>query len=580
MQMAPIDLQTDARPDLHVDQPGQSRDEGLPAGIEVHDGFVAQQLDNQDVSVAGTLVDGADPHVLGADADLDFSFVGGQGDGNSEAAGLEHPVFDAVGRPTSAAGENVHRGRTQRAGDEHIGGALIDFGGRAHLAETSLVQHGDALPHRHRLALIVRDVHHGGAEGAVQRHQLGAELHAQVGVEIRQGFVQEEYRRLTHHRAGERGALALAPRQLIGAPLEQIGDAEPRRDAGDAAVDVRLRRAAHLQGKGDVLGDGEVWVQGVVLEYHRHVAIGGRHASHDAIIDEDVARGGMLEPRDAAECRRLAASRGTEQHEQLPVQHLEREVVDGGLARCVERDGQAAQGDGRHGPGYNGGGTHPRGTGFLEDHDLQGWGDMPHTLPALPYDFAALEPHIDAQTMQIHHGKHHQAYVNNLNGALDKHPELHQKTLEDLLRNINTIPEDIRTVVRNNGGGHHNHSLFWTIMAPAGKGGGGEPSGKLADAVTKALGGFAKLKEQLTAAATGRFGSGWAWLVAAGGKVEVLSTANQDSPVMDGKTPLLGLDVWEHAYYLKYQNRRPDYVAAWWNVVNWSEVGRRLAEAH
>jgi Fe-Mn family superoxide dismutase len=204
---------------------------------------------------------------------------------------------------------------------------------------------------------------------------------------------------------------------------------------------------------------------------------------------------------------------------------------------------------------------------------------MPHTLPALPYDFAALEPHIDAQTMQIHHGKHHQAYVNNLNGALDKHPELHQKSLEDLLKNINTIPEDIRTVVRNNGGGHHNHSLFWTIMAPAGKGGGGEPSGKLADALTKALGGFAKLKEQMTAAATGRFGSGWAWLVAAGGKLEVLSTPNQDSPVMDGKTPLLGLDVWEHAYYLKYQNRRPDYVAAWWNVVNWTEVGRRFSEA-
>ena len=204
---------------------------------------------------------------------------------------------------------------------------------------------------------------------------------------------------------------------------------------------------------------------------------------------------------------------------------------------------------------------------------------MPHTLPALPYDFAALEPHIDAQTMQIHHGKHHQAYVNNLNGALDKHPELHQKSLEDLLKSINTIPEDIRTVVRNNGGGHHNHSLFWTIMAPAGKGGGGEPSGKLADAVTKALGGFAKLKEQMTAAATGRFGSGWAWLVSVGGKLEVLSTPNQDSPVMDGKTPLLGLDVWEHAYYLKYQNRRPDYVAAWWNVVNWSEVGRRFTEA-
>lgn len=204
---------------------------------------------------------------------------------------------------------------------------------------------------------------------------------------------------------------------------------------------------------------------------------------------------------------------------------------------------------------------------------------MPHTLPALPYDFAALEPHIDAQTMQIHHGKHHQAYVNNLNGALDKHPELHQKNLEDLLKNINAIPEDIRTVVRNNGGGHHNHSLFWTVMAPAGKGGGGEPSGKLADAVTKALGGFAKLKEQMTAAATGRFGSGWAWLVAAGGKLEVLSTANQDSPLMDGKTPLLGLDVWEHAYYLKYQNRRPDYVAAWWNVVNWTEVGRRFTDA-
>ena len=204
---------------------------------------------------------------------------------------------------------------------------------------------------------------------------------------------------------------------------------------------------------------------------------------------------------------------------------------------------------------------------------------MPHTLPALPYDFAALEPHIDTQTMQIHHGKHHQAYVNNLNGALDKHPELHTKGLEELLRGINTIPEDIRTVVRNNGGGHHNHSLFWTIMAPAGKGGGGEPAGKLADAITKTLGGFAKLKEQMAAAAVGRFGSGWAWLVTAGGKLEVINTANQDSPLMDGKTPILGLDVWEHAYYLKYQNRRPDYVAAWWNVVNWGEVGRRFTDA-
>jgi superoxide dismutase, Fe-Mn family len=201
---------------------------------------------------------------------------------------------------------------------------------------------------------------------------------------------------------------------------------------------------------------------------------------------------------------------------------------------------------------------------------------MPHSLPALPYDFAALEPHIDTQTMQIHHGKHHQAYVNNLNAALDKHPELHQKTLEDLLKGINGVPEDIRTAVRNNAGGHHNHSLFWTVMAPAGKGGGGEPAGKLADAVKKSFGEFAKLKEQLAAAAAGRFGSGWAWLLAAGGKLEILSTANQDSPLMDGKTPILGLDVWEHAYYLKYQNRRPDYVTAWWSVVNWGEVGRRF----
>jgi Fe-Mn family superoxide dismutase len=206
---------------------------------------------------------------------------------------------------------------------------------------------------------------------------------------------------------------------------------------------------------------------------------------------------------------------------------------------------------------------------------------MPHTLPPLPYDFAALEPHIDAQTMQIHHGKHHQAYVNNLNAALDNHPELHQQSLEELLRDISTVPEDIRTAVRNNGGGHHNHSLFWTIMAPAGKGGGGEPTGKLTDAIGKTLGGFVKLKEQLAAAAIGRFGSGWAWLVTAGGegKLEVISTANQDSPLMEGKTPLLGLDVWEHAYYLKYQNRRPDYVSAWWNVVNWTEVGRRFTDA-
>jgi Fe-Mn family superoxide dismutase len=202
-----------------------------------------------------------------------------------------------------------------------------------------------------------------------------------------------------------------------------------------------------------------------------------------------------------------------------------------------------------------------------------------HTLPSLPYDFSALEPYIDAQTMQIHHGKHHQAYINNLNAALDKHPELHRKTLEELLRGLNALPEDIRTAVRNNAGGHHNHSLFWTVMAPAAKGGGGEPSGTLADALQNAFGSVAKFKEQLAAAATARFGSGWAWLVRSDSKVEVISTANQDSPLMDGKTPILGLDVWEHAYYLKYQNRRPDYIAAWWNVVNWGEVARRYETA-
>ncbi|PYO69763.1 MAG: superoxide dismutase [Gemmatimonadetes bacterium] len=197
-----------------------------------------------------------------------------------------------------------------------------------------------------------------------------------------------------------------------------------------------------------------------------------------------------------------------------------------------------------------------------------------HALPPLPYDYAALEPYIDAQTMQIHHGKHHQAYVNNLNAALDKHPELSSWSLEDLLRKINQVPEDIRTAVRNNGGGHHNHSLFWTIMRPPSETG-GEPGGALADAITKTFGTVAKFKELLSAAATGRFGSGWAWLVVSGGSLEVLSTANQDSPLMDGKGPILGLDVWEHAYYLKYQNRRPDYIAAWWNVVNWEEVAKR-----
>ncbi len=205
--------------------------------------------------------------------------------------------------------------------------------------------------------------------------------------------------------------------------------------------------------------------------------------------------------------------------------------------------------------------------------------DTKHTLPALPYDFGALEPHIDTQTMQIHHDKHHQAYITNLNNALNKHPELLSQSLEDLLRGISSIPEDIRTAVRNHGGGHHNHSLFWTIMAPAGKGGGGEPSGALADAITRTFGDYAKFKEQLSAAATSQFGSGWAWLTVSNGKLEIAARPNQDSPLMENKTPILGLDVWEHAYYLKYQNRRPDYVTAWWNVVNWREVGRRYDAA-
>jgi len=202
-----------------------------------------------------------------------------------------------------------------------------------------------------------------------------------------------------------------------------------------------------------------------------------------------------------------------------------------------------------------------------------------HVLPPLPYDFAALEPHIDAQTMQIHHGKHHQAYITNLNNALNKHPELLDKSPEELLRGINSVPEDIRTAVRNHGGGHHNHSLFWTIMAPASKGGGGEPTGKLADAINRTFGEFVKFKELLSNAATSQFGSGWAWLTVANGKLEIAGRPNQDSPLMESKVPILGVDVWEHAYYLKYQNRRPDYVTAWWNVVNWEEVARRYAAA-
>ncbi len=198
---------------------------------------------------------------------------------------------------------------------------------------------------------------------------------------------------------------------------------------------------------------------------------------------------------------------------------------------------------------------------------------MSHTLPSLPYETAALEPHIDAKTMEIHHGKHHAAYVNNLNAALDKHPNLKDRTVEDLLKNLGTLPEDIRVAVRNNGGGHVNHTMFWQIMGPDG---GGQPTGHAAEAITSAFGSFDALKEQMNKAGAGRFGSGWAWLVDANGRLSVESTANQDNPMMEGKKPIFGIDVWEHAYYLKYQNRRPDYLAAWWNVINWDEINKRL----
>ena len=198
---------------------------------------------------------------------------------------------------------------------------------------------------------------------------------------------------------------------------------------------------------------------------------------------------------------------------------------------------------------------------------------MAHALPALPYAPDALEPHIDAQTMQIHHGKHHQTYVTNLNTALDKHPELHGKSLDDLVKSVNSVPDDIKAAVRNNGGGHWNHSLFWKLMAPKA---GGAPTGAVADAINSSFGSFDKFKEQFQAAGLGRFGSGWAWLVDNGGKLEITSTPNQDNPLMEGKKAILGVDVWEHAYYLKYQNRRADYLSAWWNVVNWGEVNRLL----
>ena len=199
-----------------------------------------------------------------------------------------------------------------------------------------------------------------------------------------------------------------------------------------------------------------------------------------------------------------------------------------------------------------------------------------HELPKLPYAYDALEPHIDARTMEIHHTKHHQAYVTNLNGAVDKHPELGSKSVEDLLRGIDSVPEDVRTVVRNHGGGHANHSLFWQVMGPHA---GGTPSGELGDALQRDFGSFEAFKEKLTNAAANQFGSGWGWLVASGGKLEVVAKPNQDSPLMEGKTPILGVDVWEHAYYLKYQNRRPDYLAAWWNTINWQAVAQRYSAA-
>ena len=200
---------------------------------------------------------------------------------------------------------------------------------------------------------------------------------------------------------------------------------------------------------------------------------------------------------------------------------------------------------------------------------------MPFALPSLPYDHAALEPHIDAKTMEIHHGKHHQAYVDNANKALEG-TEWADASVEDVLRALDSIPEDKRTAVRNNAGGHANHSLFWQIMGPDG---GGEPSGALAAAIGEAFGGFDAFKETAAQNGVTRFGSGWSWLVWDGSGLQAYSTANQDSPVMEGHVPLLGIDVWEHAYYLNYQNRRPDYLAAWWNVVNWDEVGRRYDEA-
>ncbi|HBL8309263.1 TPA: superoxide dismutase [Enterococcus faecium] len=201
---------------------------------------------------------------------------------------------------------------------------------------------------------------------------------------------------------------------------------------------------------------------------------------------------------------------------------------------------------------------------------------MTYTLPDLPYAYDALEPYIDEETMHLHHDKHHNTYVTNLNSAIEKYPELGEKTIEELLSDMDAIPTDIKTAVRNNGGGHANHSFFWEIMAPNA---GGEPTGEIKEAINEAFGDFSSFKEEFKKAAAGRFGSGWAWLVMENGKLAITSTANQDSPLMEGKTPILGFDVWEHAYYLKYKNVRPDYIAAFWNVINWDEVNKRFEAA-
>lgn len=202
---------------------------------------------------------------------------------------------------------------------------------------------------------------------------------------------------------------------------------------------------------------------------------------------------------------------------------------------------------------------------------------MAFALPSLPYDYKALEPTIDEQTMRLHHDKHHAAYVNNLNAALEPYADLQKKSIEELLTSLDKVPEAIRPKVRNNGGGHANHTIFWEMMAP---GGAKEPAGALAEAINKTFGALATFKEQFAKACVERFGSGWGWLtVARGGKLAIESTSNQDTPIMEGRTPVLGCDVWEHAYYLKYQNRRPDYVAAWWNVVNWSDIAKRFDKA-